>query len=103
MEEKEKRVIKRGADENGAGAVQNLVFNKISENLIEITFVFASLQAERERLNGIDSITWKQMFIDWSNEFETIHSDTDWDKNDYLEEIEKYAKRKILGYADILR
>lgn len=43
------------------------------------------------------------MFIDWSNEFETIHSDTDWDKNDYLEEIEKYAKRKILGYADIIR
>lgn len=71
--------------------------------LSKLLLFFASLQAERERLNGIDSITWKQMFIDWSNEFETIHSDTDWDKNDYLEEIEKYAKRKILGYADIIR
>lgn len=102
MEERRKG-IKRGADENEAGAVQKQVFNKTSENLIEITFAFASLQAERERLNGVDSITWKQMFIDWSNEFETIHSDTDWDKNDYLEEIEKYAKRKILEYVDIIR
>ena len=43
------------------------------------------------------------MFVDWSNEFETIHSGTDWDLNDYLDEIEKYSKKKILDYAEIKR
>lgn len=85
------------------GADTALIYNKASENLIEITFVFASLQEEHEKLCDTDSIIWKQMFVDWSNEFETIHSGTDWDLNDYLDEIEKYSKKKILDYAEIKR
>lgn len=78
-----------------------LAYGKASENLIEISFVFASLRAGRERLCSIDSITWKQMFAEWANEFETAHEGTDWDQDDYLEEIEKYARQKILGYAGL--
>lgn len=80
-----------------------LLYNKASENLIEITFVFAGLQAQgaHEKLCETDSITWKQMFVDWANEFETVHADDDWNQNDYLDEIKRYAQQKILEYAGL--
>lgn len=78
-----------------------LVFDRLSENLIEISLVFAGLRTECKSLSDIDSITWKQMFADWANEFETIHAGTDWDQEDYLDEIEKYARQKILEYAGL--
>ena len=78
-----------------------LVYNKTSENLIEISIVFASLQAGHEKLCEIDSITWKQMFVEWANEFETAHTGTDWDQHDYLQEIEIFARHKILEYVGL--
>lgn len=78
-----------------------LAYGKAPENLIEISFVFASMQAGHEKLCGTDSITWKQMFVDWANEFETAHAGTDWGQDDYLEEIKKYARQKILAYAGL--
>lgn len=80
---------------------QILIYNKACENLIEICLVYASLQAGNEKLSDTDSITWKQMFVGWANEFEVIYADTDWDQNDYLEEIEKFAQQKILKYAEL--
>lgn len=93
--------INRGTDENGTNATPGLVYNKLSENLIEIVFAFAGIWAAHEKLCETDSITWKQMFVDWANEFETVHADDDWNQNDYLDEIKRYAQQKILEYAGL--
>lgn len=76
-------------------------YSKVSENLVEISLVYASLQAEHEDLSGVDSITWKQMFVEWANEFEMKQLRTDWDQHDYLECIEEFARHKILEYAGL--
>ena len=76
-------------------------YNKISENLVEISLAYASLQAEHEGLSGVDSITWKQMFVEWANEFEMKQLRTDWDQHDYLECIEEFARHKILEFAGL--
>jgi hypothetical protein len=34
-------------------------------------------------------------YIRWAKEFEQIHKDTDWDNEDYMMVIEKYAKDNI--------
>ena len=78
---------------------EKMSYNKASENLVEISLVYASLQAGHEKLSDIDSITWKQKFVDWANEFEN-----QWQEgkdSDYLEDIEKFARHKILEYAGL--
>lgn len=78
---------------------EKMSYNKASENLVEISLVYASLQAGHEKLNDIDSIAWKQKFVDWANEFEN-----QWQEgkdSDYLEDIEKFARHKILEYAGL--
>lgn len=78
---------------------EKMTYNKESENLVEISLVYAALQAEHKKLSSIDSITWKQLFVQWANDFEAEKAGTDWNKEDYLEEIEKFARQKILEYA----
>jgi len=34
-------------------------------------------------------------YIQWANEFEKIHQETDWDKIDYILSVEKYTEAKI--------
>lgn len=78
---------------------EKMSYNKASEDLVEISLVYASLQAGHEKLNDIDSIAWKQKFVDWANEFEN-----QWQEgkdSDYLEDIEKFARHKILEYAGL--
>lgn len=86
-----------------AEETDQIVYNKASENLIEISLSYARLWIVNEKLRdtGIDSIVWKQMFVEWANMFEAERADTDWDQEDYLEEIRKYAQHKILEYADL--
>lgn len=83
---------------------EEMVYNKVSENLIEIALTYASLWAGNEKIcgAGIDSISWKQMFVQWANDFETEWAGTEWDQNDYLEEIQKFAQKKILEYAGMV-
>lgn len=50
---------------------------------------------------SIDSINWKQMFVQWANDFETVNEGIDWNHEDYLEKIEKFARHKILEYAGL--
>lgn len=76
-------------------------FDKVSENLVEISLMFASLQPEIKGMQEIDSLTWKQMFMQWANEFETAHKGADWDKRVYLEEIERFARNKIMKFAGV--
>lgn len=80
-------------------AGEKAVFGHLTENIMEITLVYADLQASTPELSRIDSITWKQKFVDWANEFES-----QWQENEdseYLEDIEKFARHKILEYAGL--
>lgn len=78
---------------------QEMEYNKVTENLVEISLAFAKLQTKHEELSDIDSTTWKQQFVEWANEFEAEHFLEYWEDSDYLEDIEKFAIRKILEYA----
>lgn len=86
-----------------------LIFNKHTENLIEIAMVFAAMKGESEylfeKLTDIDSIIWSQLFVKLANEFESIYEDADWGGEDtafkeYLEAIEEYAREKILSQIE---
>lgn len=78
---------------------QGMEYSKVTENLVEISLAFANLQAEHKELSEIDSVTWKQQFVEWANEFERERFLEYWEENDYLEDIEKFAVRKILEFA----
>lgn len=41
------------------------------------------------------------MFVKWANDFETVNEGIDWNHEDYLEKIEKFARHKILEYAGL--
>lgn len=75
---------------------QGMEYSKVAENLVEISLVFASLQAKHEELSEINSITCKQKFVDWANEFESQWNDDE--GRDYQEEIDSFARKKILEY-----
>lgn len=80
---------------------EKMTYNNASENLVEISITYAALQTEYRELGDIDSITWKQMFVQWANDFETVQTGSGWDQKDYLEEIEKFARHKIMEYAGL--
>jgi hypothetical protein len=44
-------------------------------------------------------MTWKQMFVKWSEEFEKSWDESKGD--DYLDAIEAFAKQKIVDYAGL--
>lgn len=79
-------------------AEEKAVFGHLTENIMEITLVYADLQISNPELCKIESTTWKQLFVDWANEFES-----QWREDagrDYLEEIDRFARKKILGYSE---
>lgn len=101
-----KRLKSKAAPKQLEGEISErpaMVYDKVTENLIEITLVYASLRAGHEKLVDIDidSVIWKQKFVDWANEFENKWSGADWLQHDYLAEIEKFARHKILEYAEL--
>lgn len=79
---------------------QEIGYSRIAENLMEISMVFANMQKVHDELSDIDSITWKQQFVKWANEFEETWSKCD-DEKDYPEEIEKFADLRIKEYAGL--
>lgn len=80
---------------------EKMVYNKVFENLVEISLVYVGLQTEYRKLSSVDSSTWKQKLVQWANDFETMYGGTEWKQNDYLEEIEKFAHHKILEYIGL--
>lgn len=80
---------------------EKMTYNKASENLVEISLVYAGLQAKNEVLSSVDGITWKQLFVQWANDFEAEQAGADWNQEDYLEKIGKFARRKILEYVEL--
>ena len=85
--------------------VQQTEFNRATENLIEITWTYVKLQEKVPKLSETDSVSWKQMFVAWANEFEEFYGCTDWleAEKTYLEAIEEFAKEKILGFVGLKR
>ncbi len=78
-------------------AKEKAVFGHLTENIMEITLAYADLQISNPELYKIDSTTWKQQFVDWANEFESQWNDGE--GRDYQEEINSFARKKILEYA----
>lgn len=85
--------------------VQQTEFNRATENLIETTWTYVNLQKEFPKLSETDSMIWKQMFVEWSNEFEEFYGRTDWLESEktYLEAIGEFAKERILGFIGLER
>lgn len=77
---------------------ERAVFGRLTENIMEITLVYAEMLKENGKLGNIESIEWKQQFVEWANEFEESWGEAD--LRDYPEEIGKFARRKITGYAE---
>lgn len=83
---------------------EKMTYNKVSENLVEISLVYAGMQEKYKELGEIDSITWKQLFVDWANEFEEKYPESKyWEDSDYLECMDAFATEKICEYARIER
>lgn len=88
------------SEEIEAPEEQEMEYSKVTENLMEISMVFADLRADHEGLMEIDSVTWKQQFVEWAKEFEQQHSEPEcWENDDYIDSIEEFAEEKILQYA----
>lgn len=88
------------------GVPEGRAFDKVSENLVEISLAFASMQSEIKDVPEIDSLTWKQEFVAWANEFEQMYRNAEWGAadvggKDYLEAIEEFAKGKIRKLAGL--
>ena len=81
--------------------IQKAQFNRATENLIEIAWKYESLKAEYDFLTNTDSMSWKQLFITWANEFEELYGSKNWNEidEDYYETIERFAEEKIMGWA----
>ena len=80
-----------------------IVFNKATENLIEISRVFSRENERYDLLEDIENRTWYEKFVEWANEFEERHGASDWNSGecgDYYEAIEEYAKTKILNFME---
>lgn len=81
--------------------MEKLSYGQLTENLIEIAWVFQNCVGKYPQLADIDSITWKQEFVAWANEFENLYPNPEyWDDNDYPEAIEQFAERKIQEFGD---
>ena len=81
-----------------------LVYGVYTENLIDIALTYASLMIKYPVLTDTDSITWKQEFVDWANEFEKKYQESErLEDSDYLECIDAFATEKICVYAMIGR
>lgn len=81
-----------------------LVYGVYTENLIEIALTYASMVAEHPELTETDSITWKQQFVEWANEFEEKYPEPEhWEDSDYPDCIDAFAREKIGEYGGILQ
>lgn len=84
---------------------EKLVYSKHVETLIEIAELFSVLMERdscfRRKAEEIDSISWKQKFVDWANEFEDVNGSKggEWEEDWFLPEIEKFAARKFAEFS----
>lgn len=84
---------------------QKLLYGKYTENLVEISLMYAKLTEEHEKLYYIDHLVWSQQFVTWANEFEEKYgSIEDFDVElgrSYLEVVADFAREKILEFGGV--
>ena len=80
---------------------EKAIFGHLAENIMEITWIFANLRKSMPEFHEIDSVTWKQKFVDWANEFESQWKEREGE--DYLETIRDFAEKKIRKFAGLER
>lgn len=99
--QKNKAISQKKKQESGQNP-EKLAYSTYTENLIEIAMAYANLVKTHPELTNTDSITWKQMFVEWANAFEDVYQDPQcWEEGDYLIRIAVYAKVKILAFAGL--
>lgn len=63
---------------------------KLIESIADIAYI----AGYKKHYSGNSRIDISE-YISWAKEFEQIHKDTDWDYEDYILTIDKYADEKI--------
>lgn len=86
------------SEEIAESEIGKVRFGRITENIMEITLVYANMLDKDDSLRDIESADWKQQFVEWANEFEESWDEDD-TMRDYPEEVARFAKRKITEYA----
>lgn len=76
--------------EENVGLVENIIF--FQEMLDEMTF---ACLLNPYKLEEIDFTQKAELFLEWSNEFEELHKDENWECADYIEEIDKFTESKL--------
>jgi sulfite reductase alpha subunit-like flavoprotein len=70
-------------------------FNKLTENLIEITMIATAMLLDEE-IEIHDSLYFKEELTKLANEFEDEYKNYDFNENfDYLDIIEQWSKEKL--------
>lgn len=77
------------------------LYNKNTENLMEIAMVFGEIRNRNYRIRnaGIDNAEWKRYFISWANEFEKKYRNEGWRNVDYHATIREFAECKAAEIA----
>jgi len=75
----------------------NGVLGYLEENIIEITLVYAGL-LEKGEIAVNDSLDAKWEICRLANQFDEFYKNVDWNESDldYYEEVERFAKEKLL-------
>ena len=63
---------------------------KLAEAIADIAYV-----AGYKKFTTGNSRADINSFIYWAKEFENIHQNTCWEEKDYMEEVEKFAKKRL--------
>lgn len=64
---------------------------KVLETVVDIAYYAGSFDYfSGDSRRDVREIMW------WAKEFETLHENTDWDRLDYMIEIESYTQNKLL-------
>lgn len=73
-----------------------MLLNKLNENIIEITLIYAQL-IDNNMIFVEDSMLGKEKICYLAVQFENENVDANWDEcGDYLEAIEEFAERELI-------
>ncbi len=71
---------------------------RLVENVIFFQELFIELEPKLDvvKVERIDFTEKAELFLRWSNDFETMYADVDWSEDDYIEKITAFAIDKII-------
>ena len=83
---------------------KKLEFNKVIENIIEITRTITRLESEYDEISDLGTNEINHSILGWAEEFEARIGDTfDWGSSpyDYVTMIDDFATKKIMELSDV--